>query len=209
VIVVDDGSTDTTPEVVRDFPSVRYLRQANAGCGPARNTGVHAASGDLLAFLDHDDLWAPEKLALQVGLLRDDATADAALGRVQNFISPELAPEEKARIACPPSPMPGYAPSALLVRREAFARVGDWPASAREGVEWFVRAKELGLRFVEVPQVVTLRRLHRSNSTRTTAADNQEYARILHGLLARRRARGNGRSDETSTRPTTGTSSPT
>jgi glycosyltransferase involved in cell wall biosynthesis len=68
--VVDDGSTDNTGEVVKSYrPPVRYIYQKNAGDGPARNTGIAAAKSDWIAFLDHDDEWLPEKLAIQMQLL--------------------------------------------------------------------------------------------------------------------------------------------
>jgi glycosyltransferase involved in cell wall biosynthesis len=188
ILVVNDGSTDSTTEIVRSFPTVTLVQQENTGVGPARNTGVGQSSGDLLAFLDHDDLWMPEKLALQVRLLEEDPKAEAVLGHVQNFISPDLSPEEQARIDCPAEPMAGHTASALLVRRNAFLRVGRWPTSEREGVEWFIRAREAGLRFGEVPQVVARRRLHQSNRTRTGSANNRDFARILLESLARRRA---------------------
>jgi glycosyltransferase involved in cell wall biosynthesis len=70
VIVVDDGSTDDTGEVVKSYGSkVRYIYQENAGDGPARNTGIRAARGEWIAFLDHDDEWLAEKLRLQFELL--------------------------------------------------------------------------------------------------------------------------------------------
>jgi glycosyltransferase involved in cell wall biosynthesis len=70
VIVVDDASTDNTSEAVKSYGSkVRYIYQENAGDGPARNTGIHAARGEWIAFLDHDDEWLAEKLRLQFELL--------------------------------------------------------------------------------------------------------------------------------------------
>ena len=62
IVVVDDGSTDRTPEVVGAMGSpVRYLRQANAGLASARNTGFAASCGRYVAFLDSDDQWFPAR----------------------------------------------------------------------------------------------------------------------------------------------------
>ncbi len=70
LIVVDDGSTDNTGEAVKSYgEKVRYIYQPNAGDGPARNTGINAAKGRWIAFLDHDDEWPPEKLVAQMKLL--------------------------------------------------------------------------------------------------------------------------------------------
>ena len=66
VIVVDDGSTDNTEHVMSKFgPPVRYLKTSNRGAGAARNLGVQAASHDLIAFNDSDDVWLPNHLRLQ------------------------------------------------------------------------------------------------------------------------------------------------
>jgi len=68
LIVVDDGSTDTTPDVVRGIPDprVKYVRQNNKGPNAARNEGIRQARGDFIAFLDCDDWWLPEKLEKQL-----------------------------------------------------------------------------------------------------------------------------------------------
>jgi len=68
IIVVDDGSTDSTREIVQEFGKVKYLRQLNRGQGAARNAGIAVARGDFFAFLDADDLWLPTKLRYQMEL---------------------------------------------------------------------------------------------------------------------------------------------
>jgi teichuronic acid biosynthesis glycosyltransferase TuaG len=82
LVVVDDGSTDRTAEVVRDFtgsdPRIKYLFRENGGQGKARNAAIESSNGDLIAFLDADDLWEREKLALQVKTL-EETGADVVL----------------------------------------------------------------------------------------------------------------------------------
>ena len=68
VIVIDDGSTDATSQITQDFPSVIYRYQENAGVSAARNLGISLCSNEWIAFLDSDDEWHEEKLALQISL---------------------------------------------------------------------------------------------------------------------------------------------
>lgn len=73
IVVIDDGSTDDTEGVVRQYGDrVRYFKQENQGVSAARNAGIKHSSGEYVAFLDSDDLWLPEKLAEQIPLFDDD-----------------------------------------------------------------------------------------------------------------------------------------
>nr|WP_305908378.1 glycosyltransferase family A protein [Methylomarinum sp. Ch1-1]MDP4521204.1 glycosyltransferase family A protein [Methylomarinum sp. Ch1-1] len=71
VLVINDGSTDNTETIARSYDDtrIRLISQPNGGLSNARNTGIRSAKGDYLAFLDADDYWMPEKLALQLELL--------------------------------------------------------------------------------------------------------------------------------------------
>ena len=187
ILVVDDGSTDGTPAVASRFPQVRYLRQENRGPGPARNLGLRESRGSLVAFLDHDDLWLPGKLGAQLDRLAQEPAADGVFAWMENFLSGELPPEERLRLRCPEEPSRAPAASTLLVRREVFDRVGPWPDSQREGVEWFQCARDAGVRLVEIPAVLARRRLHLTNRTRIGSQHNQDYLRIARESLLRKR----------------------
>ncbi len=86
VIVVDDGSSDSTARVVEEsFPSVRVICQANSGQAAARNTGVEAAKGDFLAFLDADDVWLPEKIEAQMRIILTDPSISLVFCDYESF----------------------------------------------------------------------------------------------------------------------------
>src|SRR6202162_5963963 len=72
IVVVDDGSTDDTPEIIQAFQDerIRYIRlERNLGCSAAYNSGIAAATGELICFLDSDDIWRPDYLERQVAFL--------------------------------------------------------------------------------------------------------------------------------------------
>jgi len=189
VIVVDDGSTDGSGDLARGFPGVRVLTQARAGYGAAMNRGVAACGGAYLAFLDSDDLWTPDKTASQIRALESEPRLDAVFGTLTHFYSPDLDEVSRARIVCPPDPMPGLCPGAMLIRREAFLRAGTFDESRTVGqfLDWYLRATEQGFSAHALPDVAMRRRLHANNTGLRERAAQADYARILKAALDRRR----------------------
>ncbi len=190
VLVVDDGSTDNSGAIARAFgPPVRLLTQANLGPAAARNLGVVQATGDMLAFLDADDIWMPDKLARQLEALRGAPTCEAAVGGVANFISPEL-DDTQVRLLAHAATQTGHIHAGtLVIGRESFRRIGDFDPRWRyaEFVEWWGRALGLQLRFVTVPELVLRRRLHGGNLTLREHGGHREYLTLLREQVASRR----------------------
>lgn len=133
-IIVDDGSTDDTPEVVRRYgDAVRYIRTPNGGASAARNTGIRAARGTYIAFLDHDDLWTPDKLECQLTLHNSDsliawsytdaAFFDPATGHTLHLASDKARPHQGDVLEA--LLFGNFIPfSSSLVHRSLFAKYG-------------------------------------------------------------------------------------
>jgi glycosyltransferase involved in cell wall biosynthesis len=162
ILVVDDGSTDDTPEAVQSFadPRIRVLRHhTNLGVGAACNTGIAAANGEYVAWLDSDDLWLPEKLQRQVAFLQRYPEVDAVFSDVcihdkdievpsltehmsafRRFVDgrpfgAEFVVSQRQMYLCLLQEVP-IKPTALVVRRGVFDKVGVFDESARSGEDW-------------------------------------------------------------------------
>ncbi|MCG3181237.1 MAG: putative glycosyltransferase EpsJ [Phycisphaerae bacterium] len=194
-IVVDDGSTDGSGNAARAYPQpVRVLTQPNAGAPAARNAGIAAANGPLIAFLDADDLWTSDRLRVQMARMAARPELGFVAGLARNFWIEELG-DEARRLAdsARAGVVPAYVTGTMLVRREAFDRVGLFDASLRHGdsTEWILRAREAGVAEELVNKVCLLRRIHRTNLSRVQrAASRDEFLAIIKRNLDRRRGGG-------------------
>lgn len=185
IVVVDDGSEDRTAAVALSFgPEVRLLSAAHAGAGAARNRGVAEARGAFLAFLDADDLWTPCKLACQLARFATSPLLDYVLGQATEFHD-GLDGVQDGRT------LPGASAGAMLIRTEAFHRVGPFRTDLRLGefIDWLARAREMGLCGTFVTEVVLRRRIHKSNIGIRERSGRTDYAKVAHAVLARRRQR--------------------
>lgn len=136
LIVVDDGSTDETSQILEAYAGrLRVIRQANQGVSAARNRGIDIASGSLIALLDSDDIWLPEKLDVQVAFFKNNTAAlicqteeiwirnGLRVNPGKRHRKPSGMIFERALELCLVSP------SAVMVRRELFEKVGRFDES--------------------------------------------------------------------------------
>lgn len=192
LIVVDDGSTDATADAIAEFSGVRTVYQENAGQASALNHGIRLAKGDLFAFNDADDVWTPGRLALQLDALASDPDLEAVYGHVEQFLEDDAPPAVRAGLTPERRVMPSRLHSAMLVRREAYERIGPFRAEIGIGavVEWAARAKEtLSDRVLD--EIVLRRRLHGANIGLTRkAAATEDYLAIVRAAIAKRREGG-------------------
>jgi glycosyltransferase involved in cell wall biosynthesis len=199
IVVVDDGSDDASGEVARSYgEAVRYDRQPRRGNGAARNRAVALATGDLLTFLDADDRLLPGALERLAGRLEDDPSLQAVYGHVREFISPDVDAEALARLRPPIARIAGRLPTNMLMRRDAFARVGQFATNLRVGVtvDWSARAEELGMATALLDDVLFERRLHASNNGIREQEHRSHYLQVVKAALDRRRAlQRDGRDD--------------
>ena len=189
IIVVDDGSTDTTSNIADSVPGVRLIRQNNSGVGLAFNTGIAAASHPLIALLDADDLWNPACLATHIANLEQFPQLDVSVGWVSEFICPSLPPATAAGFHVRPAQV-GWVSGACVFSRDAFQRTGEFNTQLRGGVwlDWVDRARRAGVSFGVINDIVLQRRLHPGSlSTSPATRGGLALTGAIRLAIARRR----------------------
>jgi glycosyltransferase involved in cell wall biosynthesis len=197
IILVDDGSTDATPDVAarltgnaNAFCSISYICQENHGAPAARNRGLERARGQFVTFLDADDLWLVHRLEIQAPLLIEHPDYDVVIGNLQS-VRHVAEPDGTVTLAALTPPHPALSLATCLIRRSAFERAGVLDERQRyaDDVEWLLRAREAGLQLVFHADPVLLYRRHANNITNDTDANIKYVIRALHRSAVRQRRR--------------------
>jgi glycosyltransferase involved in cell wall biosynthesis len=205
VIVVDDGSNDGSPALVRSkFPDVRVIEQRNQGVAVARNTGIEAASAEWIAFVDADDIWLPGKLDQQFALAEAQIDAQVIYGAWEVWTSDQQAPAEPwlaAVLAAAPDERRWGGPtgwiypqlllscevwtSTVMIKASLLRQIGGFDPKLRIGEDydlWLRASRES--RILRVPRPLALYRQHQQNITRSVPAENFR-ALVVERALAR------------------------
>jgi glycosyltransferase involved in cell wall biosynthesis len=191
-VFVDDGSQDGTAEIAKSFP-VRYVRQENQGLPAARNAGIALAKGELVAFLDDDDILPPTKLRIQAGYLQDHPEVGCVLGRQEWILEEGVEPPPLVR-----DPIFGEVGGIQLVtamiRRRVLEELGGFDRTYlyAEDRDLFIRMREHGVEIAVLPEVVLHKRLHGSNMTMNQPTTHPMLRSLREKLDRERRAAGGG-----------------
>jgi glycosyltransferase involved in cell wall biosynthesis len=158
IIVVDDGSTDGTCQIVSSYaPHIRLVSQANQGCGSATTHGINLVKDGLIAFLDADDVWLQHKMEVQLETLSQHPEYGAVLSHVQEF-------NDEGNSELNSYGMWGR--STLVIKQEDATRIGeviDPPGRLGDMIDWIKRGQELGIVFHMIPQVLSMRRIRKDS----------------------------------------------
>ena len=189
IIIINDGSTDNFEEKIEFFndPRIRIIEQINSGAAAARNNGIKNAKGKFLAFLDADDIWAPNKLKLQLEVLINREDINMVYGQVNEFYDSSILGYDDLQKNV--KTFVGYSPIALLISKKDFLSVGDFQSKWKvaEFIDWYDRAKYVGLSEFLLPDMLMFRRIHSGNIDRLHRPDAKQYVAVLKEALDRRR----------------------
>jgi len=197
IIVVDDGSTDGSYEKIKPFlPFVKYIFQENQGVAAARNTAIKHSSGELIAFLDQDDLWLPEKLELQVDYLLHNPDVGLVHSNM-SYINEEGKPTKRDSVFPFPTNLSGscfpelfirnqIAILTVLLRRDCLDKMGFFNEqfSSLDDYELWLRVSRYFL-IGYIDLFLASYRLHGSNTHRNWLAITLTRLKVIESLLGK------------------------
>lgn len=193
ILVVDNGSTDSSVEIVHGLgePSVHLLAASTPGPSAARNVGLRHARGKYVTFLDADDMWAAERLTLMQSAIAATPGANAAYGRVKIQYEagiPQLHGDVDGQF------VQNWAIWTYMFERSLVEKVGPFAEELQMGedTDFILRARRAGMTCAVCDAVVSVYRRHAGNVTNDRPEVKRSFMRTLARNAARLRAERNG-----------------
>lgn len=192
LIVMDDGSTDQTAAIAQSDPSVRFIRGEHRGISVSRNLAIDAARGEFIAFLDADDMWAPEKLEKQVAYLDNNPDLEIVFTGLKNFFdgkTEEMTDRQKQLLN---AKLDRYLVTGCI-RAELFRKYGNFREDLPHGedTEWMMRLCAAGIRVNEIiHDELYFRRIHHNNISLSHETVEQKTMLTLLAQAIRRARKG-------------------
>jgi glycosyltransferase involved in cell wall biosynthesis len=189
--VIDNRSIDRTAEIAQSFPQVRYVYSDVASTALARNEGVLQARGSLVAFLDQDDVWTPDKLSKQFDFLQKHPAAAAVVCEQRMVMQPGHPKPHWLKKEFLEAPQPAYLPSALLIHKSLLEQTNSFDStfSLASDVAWFFQAKHRGIEVALLPETLLIRRIHNDNTSHRYIELQKEILSVIHSSLQERRTK--------------------
>jgi glycosyltransferase involved in cell wall biosynthesis len=195
VIAVDDGSSDNSARIIRQYANVLYVYQANEGVAAARNKGITFSRGEIIAFLDCDDIWMPNRLTATVSFFQQHPETGYVLGKQMMFVDPDCDVPRWIKSEWLTDPQDASNTGVLAARRVTFDLVGLFNKEiVGEDTEWLLRANEAGIPKARLPEVVLYRRIHGENlCMREFPMRKANLLKIARESIRRQQVRGKNR----------------
>ena len=187
IIVVDDASSDSTAEIAQKYNCKLIRHDISKGPVVAKNSGLKVAGGKYIMFHDHDDIMKDNALKKLYEELSSDSDCFAVEAKVKDFYSPDMPECEKNKTKIKPEAYWGLFTGAILIKKEAFDKIGlfDENVSAGEIISWQAKMDANGLKIKKLDFVSTDRRIHQNNfGKKNKNTEFKDYAAILRAKIS-------------------------
>lgn len=191
IVVVDDGSTDNTKEILKHYNDIKYFYIEHKGISVARNVALDNSHGEYIAFCDSDDYWLPGKISKQMQYFKEHPDCEIVFTKYENFFENEKLKTDKRAMheKLMENICKQYLPSSI-VKKSLFNKYGNFDEnfSGVEDTEFLYRILKKGIKFNNViHEVFYMRRIHGNNVTLLYNKDTVKYitAILRKGVLTK------------------------